>query len=75
MAGDANAAAYRSYKKQAYQDLCNSSVAAMLREMQREVNTGCPFESRIYINYYQNRKFSQLRLASDLACCFMAILS
>ena len=55
MAEDANAAAYRYYKKQAYQDLCNSPVAVMLREMQREVNTGCPFESILYINYYHNR--------------------
>ena len=37
IAGDANAAAYKYYKKQEYQDLHNSSVAVMLREMQREV--------------------------------------
>ena len=44
-----NAAAYKYYKKLEYQDLYNSSVAVMLREMQREVNTGRPFESRLYI--------------------------
>ena len=39
IAGDANAAAYKYYKKQEYQYLYNSSVAVLLREMQREVNT------------------------------------
>ena len=54
IAGDANAAAYKYYKKQEYQDLYNSSVAVMLREMQREVNTGRPFESRLHVDYYTN---------------------
>ena len=57
IAGDANAAAYKYYKKQEYQDLYNSSVAVMLREMQREVNTGRPFESRLDIVYYTNNHF------------------
>ena len=57
--GDANAAAL----------LKKSSVAVVLREMQREVNTGRPFENS------NNNHFSQLRSASDLDCCFMAILS
>ena len=47
----------------------------MLREMQREVNTGRPFESRLHIDYNTNNHFSQLRTASHLDCCFMAILS
>ena len=45
IAGNANAAAYKYYKNQEHQDLYNSSVAVMLREMQREVNTGQPFAS------------------------------
>ena len=68
IAGHANAAAYKYFKKQQYQDFYNSSVAVMLREMQREVNTGRPFESR-------HNHFSQLNSASDLDCCFMATLS
>ena len=40
IAGDANAAAYKYYKNQEYQDLYDSSVSVMLREMQLEVNTG-----------------------------------
>ena len=40
IAGDANAAAYKCYKHQEYQELYDSSVAVMHREMQREVNTG-----------------------------------
>ena len=35
---DANTAAYKYYKRQEYQDLHNSSVPIMLKEMQREVN-------------------------------------
>ena len=50
IARNANAAAYRKYKTQEYQDLYNSSVAVMLREMQREVNTGQPFEIRLHID-------------------------
>ena len=51
LAGDANAAAYKFYRKQQYQDLHNSSVAIMLRETQHEVNMGHPFESRLNIDY------------------------
>ena len=43
--GDANGAAYKYYEKQEYQNLYNYSVAVMLREMQREVNTGRPCET------------------------------
>ena len=75
IAGDANAAAHTYYRKQEYQDVYNSSVAGMLREMQREVNTGRPVESRLYIDYYTSNNISQFRSASDLGCCFMAILS
>ena len=71
-----DAAAHKHYKKkQEYQDLHNSSAAVMLREMQREVNTGRPFERRLRVDSYTNNHFSQLRSASDLDCCFMAILS
>ena len=38
IAGDANASAYKYYKKQEYQDLYNSSVVVMLREIQRVVD-------------------------------------
>ena len=55
--------------------MCNSSVGVMLREMQREVNTGHPFESRLRICYSTNNQSSQLRAADDLDCCFVAILS
>ena len=48
IAGDANAAAYIYYKSQEYPDLYNSSVAVMLREMQREVKTGHPFEAGFF---------------------------
>ena len=75
IAGDDNAAAYKNYKRQEYQDLHNSSVAIMLREMQREVNTGRPFESRLHIDYFSDNPSSQLSSASDLDCCFMAILT
>ena len=51
IAGDANAAAYRYYRHQEYQDLHNSSVSIMLREMQREVNRGRPFVSRLHVGY------------------------
>ena len=66
IAGDANAAAYKYFKKQQYQDLYNSSVAIMLRKMQREVNEGRSFESRIHLDSYINNHFSQLGSASDL---------
>ena len=42
IAGDANAAAYKYYRNQGDQDLHSSSVAIMLREMQREVKHGTP---------------------------------
>ena len=73
--GDANGAAYKYYEKQEYQDLYNSSVAVMLREMQREVNTGRPFETRYHIDFFTYDHFSQFRSASDLDRFFMAILS
>ena len=64
IAGDANEAAYKYYKKQEYQDLYNSSVAVMLREMQLEVNTVRPFESRPHIDYYTYNNF--LRFAQQV---------
>ena len=45
IAEDANAAAYKYYKRQDYQDLHNSSVATTLKEMQRVVNTAHPFKA------------------------------
>ena len=42
--------------------------------MQRKVDTSRPFKSRLRIDYFTNH-CSQLRSASDLDCCFMAILS
>ena len=74
IAGDANAAAYKYYKSQEYQDLYDSSVAVMLREMQRE-DTGHPFESKLHIDYSTKNHFSQLSSANDLDCCFMALVS
>ena len=74
IAGDANAAAHKYYKKQEYHDLYNSSVAVMLIEMQREVNTGYPFGTRLNIDYYHKNQFYQLSSASDLDCCFMPFL-
>ena len=75
IAGDANAATYKYYKKQEYQDLYNSSVAIMLREMQREVNMGLPFANRLRIDYSTNNHPTQLHAANDVDCCFMAIFS
>ena len=75
VSGDANAAAYKYYEKQEYQDLHNSSVAIMLREMRREVNMGLPFENKLHIDYSTNNHPTQLHAADDLDCCFMAILS
>ena len=72
IAGDANAAAYKYYKNQEYQDLYDSSVAVMVREMQREVNTGHPFGSRLHIDYSTNNHPPQLHAADDLDCCFLA---
>ena len=75
IAGDANAATYKYYKPQECQDLHNSSVAIMLKEMQREVNSGRPFESKHNVHYSTFNHSSQLSSASDLDCCCMAILS
>ena len=47
----------------------------MLREMQREINTGRPFESRLHIDYFFQNHFSQFRSASDLDYYYMTILS
>ena len=54
IAGNHNAAAYKNYKRQEYQDLSNSSVGVMLRQMQRETNMNSPFESRLVIGYSTN---------------------
>ena len=75
IAGDANAAAYKYNKRQENQDLHSLSVAIMLREMRREDNAGRPFESRLHIDCSTNNHSSQRSSASDLDCCFMAILS
>ena len=75
IAGDANAAAYKFFKKQEYQDLYNSQVVIMLREKHREVNEGRPFESRLLIDYANKNHSFHIRSASDLDCCFMGILS
>ena len=66
--GDANAAAYKYCKRQEHQDLHNSSVAVMLREMQREVNTGPQLNAGFTttINHPP-----QLHAATDLDCCFI----
>ena len=75
IAGDANTAAYKYYKKQEHQDLHDSSVAVMPREMQREVSAGHTFERRLHIDCSTNNHPPQLHAATDLDCCFMAILS
>ena len=75
IAGDANEAVYRVFQRHKYQDLYNSSVAVKLREMQREINMGRPFESRLHIDDSANNHHSQLRSADDLDCCCVAILS
>ena len=75
IAGDANAAAYKYHKKQEHQYLHDSSVAVMLREMQREVKKGHPFERRLHINYSTNNHPPQLHAATDIDWCFMAIIS
>ena len=62
-------------KKQEHQDLHDSSVAVMLREMQREAKTGHPFERRLHIDYSTNNHPTWLHEANDTDCCFMAILS
>ena len=75
IAGDADAAAFKYHKKQEDQDLHSSSVAIMLREMQREVNMGLPFENTLHIDYSTNNHPTQLHAANDIDCCSMAILS
>ena len=75
IAGDANAAAYKYYKRQEYQDLYNSSVSVMLRDMQPEVNKNRQFQSRLHIDYSTNNHHSQLRSTDYPDGCFMAILS
>ena len=75
IAGDANAAANKYHQNQERQDLYDSSVAVMLREMQREVNTGHPLGSKLHIAYSTNNHPTQLHEADDLACCFLATLS
>ena len=69
IAGDANAAAYTYYRKQEYQDVYNSPVAGMLREMQREVDTGRPVESRLFIDYYTNNNFLSFAQQVILIVC------
>ena len=69
------AAAHKYCKRQEYQDLQNFSVAVLLREMQREVNAGHPFESRLHNDYSTNNHPPQFHAASDLDCCFVATLS
>ena len=68
-------AAYKYCEKQEYRDVYNSSVALMLREMQRKANTERPFESRLLDDYSTNKQFSELRSASDLHWCFAKFLS
>ena len=75
LAGDANAAAYKYYKRQEHHDLYNSSAAVMLREMQQEANRNRPFQSRLHIDSSTNNHQSQLRSKDYPDCCFMAILS
>ena len=62
-------------KNQENQDLCDSSVAVMLREMQREVNTGHPCGSKLHLDYSTNNHPPHLHAGDDLDCCFMIILS
>ena len=47
----------------------------MLREMQSEVNTGHPVERKLHIDYTTKNRPPQLHAATDIDCCFMAILS
>ena len=66
IAGDANAAAYKYHKKQEHQDLHDSSVAVMLGQMQREVNTRQPFERRLHIDHSTNNHPTQLHAAKKM---------
>ena len=61
IARNVDAAAYKNYQRQEYQDLHNSSVAIMVREMQREVDTRHPFESSLHIDHSTNNHPPQLR--------------
>ena len=72
IAGDATAAAYRYYKRQSYQALYMSSVAVMLREVQREVNMNHPFQSRLHSGHSTNNHHSQLPSTDYPHCGFMA---
>ena len=72
IAGDATAAAYRYHKRQEYQDLYNSSVAVMLREVQREVNMNHQFQSRLHSGHSTNNHHSQLPSTDFSYCGFMA---
>ena len=47
----------------------------MLREVQREVNTGHQFGSRLHIRNSTSNHPLELHAADDLDCCFMVILS
>ena len=51
------------------------SVAVMLREMQREVNTGHPFERKRHIDYLTSNHPTQHHAANDIDCSFITILS
>ena len=75
IAGDANEAAYKYFKNQKYQDWYNSSVAIMLRELQREVNEGRPFEDRLCIDFHHNNHSLYINSENDLDCSFKAIIS
>ena len=66
IARDANAAAYKYYKRQEHRDLHDSSVAIMLREMQGDVNTGHPFDRKLHIDHSTNKHPPQLHAANDL---------
>ena len=74
-AGNANSAACEYLRKLEYRDLHNSSVAVILREIQREVDEGRPLGDSLCIDYYNNNHFLHTSTASDLDCCFMAIPS
>ena len=74
IAGDATAAAYRCYKRQSCQALYNSSVAVMLREMQREVDMNRPFQSRLLCDHSTNNHHSQLP-STDYPYCGFHVFS
>ena len=46
IAGDANGTAHKYFRNQKYQDLYNSSVAIMMREMQHEIYERRPLKTR-----------------------------